>query len=49
MEKQKDPVLEQQVEKIGEVLSVLKTQYVEDYPDEINFLEIVKSALSENA
>ena len=38
----------EQANKIEEVLHVLRTQFGEDYEDEINYLEIVKGKLSNN-
>ena len=46
MEQNKKELLMEQVNKIEDVLNVLRTQFGGDYQDEINFLEIVKGNLS---
>lgn len=46
MEKNKKELLNEQVNKIEDVLNVLRTQFGENYEDEINYLEIVKGKLS---
>ena len=48
MEKNRKELLMKQANKIEEVLYVLRTQFGEDYEDEINYLEIVKGKLSNN-
>lgn len=48
MEQNKKELLMEQVDKIEEVLNILRTQFGEDYEDEINYLEIVKGKLSNN-
>ena len=46
MEQNKKELLMEQVNKIEDVLNVLRTQFGGNYQDEINFLEIVKGNLS---
>lgn len=46
MEMNKEELLNEQANKISDVLNVLRTQFGGDYQDEINFLEIVKGNLS---
>lgn len=46
MEQNKKVLLNEQANKIEDVLDVLRTQFGGDYEDEINFLEIVKDKLS---
>ena len=46
MEQNKKELLMEQVNKIEDVLNVLRTQLGGAYQDEINFLEIVKGNLS---
>ena len=46
MEQNKKELLMEQVNKIDDVLNVLRTQFGGNYQDEINFLEIVKGNLS---
>lgn len=46
MEQNKKELLMEQANKIEDVLNVLRTQFGEDYEDEINYLEIVKGKLS---
>ena len=48
MGKNRKELLMEQANKIEEVLHVLRTQFGEDYEDEINYLEIVKGKLSNN-
>ena len=48
MKKNRKEQLMEQANKIEEVLHVLRTQFGEDYEDEINYLEIVKGKLSNN-
>lgn len=45
MEQNKKELLMEQANKIEDVLNVLRTQFGEDYEDEINYLEIVKKRL----
>lgn len=47
MEQNKKKMLMEQANKIEDVLNVLRTQFGEDYEDEINYLEIVKKGLEE--
>ena len=42
MEKNKQDLLQEQVNKINEVIKVLTEQFGEDFEDEVNYLEIVK-------
>lgn len=42
MEQNKKELLIEQANKIEDVLNVLRTQFGEDYEDEINYLKIVK-------
>lgn len=46
MEQNKKVLLNEQANKIEDVLDVLRTQFGGEYEDEINFLEIVKDKLS---
>lgn len=46
MKKNRKELLMEQANKIEDVLNVLRTQFGEDYEDEINYLEIVKGKLS---
>lgn len=46
MEKNKEELLNEQANKIADVLNVLRTHFEEEYEDEINYLEIVKGKLS---
>ena len=46
MEQNKKELLMEQVNKIEDVLNVLRTQFGGNYQDEINYLEIVKGNLS---
>ena len=46
MEQNKKELLMEQVNKIEDVLNVLRTQFGGNYQDEINILEIVKGNLS---
>lgn len=46
MEQNKKVLLNEQANKIEDVLDVLRTQFAGDYEDEINFLEFVKDKLS---
>ena len=46
MEKNKQDLLQEQVNKINEVIKVLTEQFGEDFEDEVNYLEIVKGNLS---
>lgn len=45
METNKKELLKEQANKIESVLNVLRTQFGEDFEDEVNYLEIVKSNL----
>ena len=47
MEQNKKELLLGQANKIEEVLHVLRTQFGEDFEDEVNYLEIVKKGLEE--
>ena len=42
MEKNKQDLLQEQANKIDEVIKVLIEQFGEDFEDEVNYLEIVK-------
>ena len=42
MEKNKQELLQKQVNKIDEVIKVLTEQFDEDFADEVTYLEIVK-------
>lgn len=42
MEQNKKALLTEQANKIAEVVKVLRTQFGEDFEDEVNYLEIVK-------
>lgn len=42
MEQNKKELLMEQANKIEDVLNVLRTQFGEDYEDEVNYLKIVK-------
>ena len=46
MEQNKKELLNEQANKIEDVLNVLRTRFGGDYVDETNFLEIVKGKLS---
>ena len=46
MEKNKQDLLQEQANKIDEVIKVLTEQFGEDFEDEVNYLEIVKGNLS---
>ena len=46
MEKNKQDLLQEQANKIDEVVKVLTEQFGEDFEDEVNYLEIVKGKLS---
>ena len=46
MEKNKQYLLQEQANKIDEVIKVLTEQFGEDFEDEVNYLEIVKGNLS---
>lgn len=45
METNKKELLKEQANKIVDVNNVLRTQFGEDFEDEVNYLEIVKSNL----
>ena len=47
MEKNKQYLLQEQANKIDEVIKVLTEQFGEDFEDEVNFLEIVKNNIVE--
>ncbi|KXO15729.1 hypothetical protein HMPREF3202_01578 [Prevotella bivia] len=47
MEQNKKELLMEQANKIKSVLNVLRTQFGEDFEDEVNYLEIVKKGLEE--
>ena len=49
MEKNKQYLLQEQANKIDEVIKVLTEQFGEDFEDEVNFLEIVKGNLMPSA
>ena len=45
MEQNKKALLTEQANKIAEIVKVLRTQFGEDFEDEVNYLEIVKKEL----
>ena len=47
MEKNKQDLLQEQVNKIDEVIKVLTEQFGEDFEDEVNYLEKVKGNIKE--
>ena len=47
MEKIKQDLLQEQANKIDEVIKVLTEQFGEDSEDEVNYLEIVKGNIKE--
>lgn len=47
MEQNKKALLTEQANKIAEVVKILRTQFGEDFEDEVNYLEIVKKELEE--
>ena len=47
MEKNKQDLLQEQANKIEEVIEVLTEQFGEDFEDEVNYLEIVKNNIVE--
>lgn len=47
METNKKELLQKQANKIESVLNVLRTQFGEDFEDEVNYLEIVKKGLED--
>lgn len=49
METNKKELLKEQANKIESVLNVLRTQFSEDFEDEVNYLEIVKKGLEDNS
>ena len=49
MEKNKQDLLQEQANKIDEVVKVLTEQFGEDFEDEVNYLEIVKGKLMPSA
>nr|WP_296052957.1 hypothetical protein [uncultured Prevotella sp.] len=48
MEKNKQDLLQEQANKINEVINVLTEQFGEDFEDEVNYLEIVKGNINES-
>ena len=46
MEETKKMLLAEQANKIEEILKVLRTQFGDEFEDEVNYLEIVKRNLS---
>lgn len=49
MENKMKEMLIEQVRKIDEILSTLRTKFGDDFEDEINYLEIVKNNLLDQA
>ncbi len=47
MEKNKQDLLQEQVNKIEEVIEVLTEQFGKDFEDEVNYLSIVKTNLEQ--
>ena len=47
MELNKKVLLNEQANKIEEVVNVFRTQFGEDFENEVNYLEIVKKGLEE--
>ena len=47
MEKNKQDLLQEQANKIDEVIKILTEQFGEDFEDEVNYLEIVKGNIKE--
>ena len=47
MEQNKKALLTEQANKIAEIVKVLRTQFGEDFEDEVNYLEIVKKVLED--
>ena len=47
MEKNKQDLLQEQVNKINEVIKVLTEQFGKDFEDEVNYLSIVKTNLEQ--
>ena len=47
METNKKDLLQEQANKIESILNVLRTQFGEDFEDEVNYLEIVKKGLED--
>lgn len=47
MEKNKQYLLQEQANKIDEVIKVLTEQFSEDFEDEVSYLEIVKGNIKE--
>lgn len=45
MEQNKKALLMEQANKIAEVVKVLRTQFGDEFEDEVNYLEIVKGNL----
>lgn len=48
MEKNKQDLLQEQANKIDEIIKVLIEQFGEDFEDEVNYLEIVKGNINES-
>lgn len=48
MEKNKQDLLQEQANKINEVINVLTELFGEDFEDEVNYLEIVKGNINES-
>ena len=46
MEQNKKALLMEQANKIADVLNVLRTQFSEEFEDEVNYLEIVKENIT---
>lgn len=47
METNKKELLKEQANKIVDVINVLRTQFGEEFEDDVNYLEIVKKELEE--
>ncbi len=47
MEKNKQDLLQEQVNKIDEVIKVLTEEFGGDFEDEVNYLEIVKGSIKD--
>ena len=47
MEKNKQDLLQEQINKIDEVVKVLTEQFGGDFEDEVNYLEIVKGNIKD--
>lgn len=48
MKKNKQDLLQEQANKIDEVIKVLTEQFGEDFEDEVSYLEIVKNNINES-